>query len=233
MIAFSSPPDGASFARPGLEPFQSTKRGINPLWNSRTPTEGSKFCLKIYVHNGIPYSGIFDLPGLFLSSISRAPNRATTRNFYLPILAMYAKWAAKLNEPGPRMFNCTWIKEGPGKGSFFLGASLAGYLGGRGSNQTGKWAEVVKGARWAIINDPTVQMSGFSMYDSPAFRLTGDRKWFGSCAEVYPVVIILDLILCLAFQTVILNRQDLFGNLEKITCSLLVVRSATTSIDLV
>ena len=188
IITVSSPPDGASFAEPGLEPFQSTKRGINPMWNPRSPTEGSKFCLKTFVHKGIPYSGIFDLLGLFLSSISRAPNRATTRNFYLPILAMYAKWAAELNEPGPKMFNCTWIKEGPGKGTFFLGASLAGYLGGRGSNQTGTWAEVVKGARWALINDPVVQMSGFSMYDSPAFRLRGARKWFGSCAEVYPLV---------------------------------------------
>ncbi|KOS47269.1 hypothetical protein ACN38_g1779 [Penicillium nordicum] len=25
---------------------------------------------------------------------------------------MYAKWAAKLNELRPKMFNCTWIKEG-------------------------------------------------------------------------------------------------------------------------
>ncbi|KAJ6188289.1 hypothetical protein N7519_003197 [Penicillium mononematosum] len=115
------PPDGATFSDPVMEPAQSTKRALNPIWQRNAPSQRSKFLLQTLVHNKVPFSGIYDILGLFLSSIGAAPNRATSRNFYLPMTAMYAKWCIALSEFVPKksvptMYNSTWVKDGPGKG---------------------------------------------------------------------------------------------------------------------
>ncbi|OQE28991.1 hypothetical protein PENFLA_c004G05416 [Penicillium flavigenum] len=96
------PPDGATSSDPVIEPVQSTKRALNPIWQRNAPSQGSKFLLQTLVHNGVPLSGIYDILGLFLSSMGAAPNRATTRNFYLPMTAMYAKWCIALSEFIPK-----------------------------------------------------------------------------------------------------------------------------------
>jgi hypothetical protein len=68
--------------------------------------------------------------------------------------------------------------------SLFLGASLAGYRGEGEFEKTGSWAEIVKEAKWALKFDSIMQMTGFSMYDSPASWSMKNRQWFGSCARV-------------------------------------------------
>ncbi|KAJ6099275.1 hypothetical protein N7467_000810, partial [Penicillium canescens] len=83
----SSPPNGSDFSSPGLEPCQSIKRILNPDWDPRNPSSASKFLLNPFWHD----RSLFDILGLFLSMVGVAPSRATTRNFHLPLTAMYAK----------------------------------------------------------------------------------------------------------------------------------------------
>ncbi|KAJ5972728.1 uncharacterized protein N7479_002646 [Penicillium vulpinum] len=100
-------PDGTRFASPGLGPNQSIRRMLNPNWDSKPPLEVWKFLLDEALDSGIPFWGLFDLLGLFLSSITVTPYRANRRNYYLPRLAVYGKWCCALTGHSPRMFNIT------------------------------------------------------------------------------------------------------------------------------
>jgi hypothetical protein len=46
---------------------------------------------KQHLHNDRGYWSPYDLLGLFLSFMGPAPDRATKRNFYLPITAVYGR----------------------------------------------------------------------------------------------------------------------------------------------
>ncbi|RWQ93455.1 hypothetical protein C8Q69DRAFT_473596 [Paecilomyces variotii] len=101
---------------------------------------------------------------------------------------MYSKWCTTLGNLKPTMFNCTWIATGQDQGRFFLGASLKGYSA---LLTIGTWASVVKAARFSLIDDEAMAMSGYTMNDCPEMRLTGNRIAFGNCAKTYPFLHIL------------------------------------------
>ncbi|PKY05502.1 hypothetical protein P168DRAFT_280430 [Aspergillus campestris IBT 28561] len=162
------PPDGTSFAGPHMEPYQPTKRILNPEWAvSLEPT--SKFIIDPVIYKDVPFSGLFDLLGAFLS-IKAAPISATASNFYLPLVGMFDMWCSALCKPWPIMVNCTWVDRGEGKGNFFLGASCAGYKTRHNPSDTGTWGSVVRESRWNLINDDTMRGRGYSMYDCPQTR---------------------------------------------------------------
>ncbi|CAG7954757.1 unnamed protein product [Penicillium salamii] len=162
------------------------KRVLNPDWDPANPSRCSKFQISPFWHEGVAYWSLFDMLGLFLSEIGVAPSSATTRNFYLPLTATYAKWCNVLGELMPTMFNCTWVASGEDRGKFFLGASLKGYR--QSSLATGPWATVVKRARFSLIDDSAMARSGYTMTDCPMNQECGTGFNFGNCAEVYPFV---------------------------------------------
>ncbi|KAJ5100721.1 hypothetical protein N7456_006773 [Penicillium angulare] len=185
------PPTGKQFVAPGLTPDQTIKRRANPMWDPNSPSKTSKFLLCPFLHKDIPFYGLFDILGLFLSSIGNAPRRATAQNFYLPLVALYGQWCKTINpdRSAPTMYNCTWIKSGPDQGKFFLGASFKGYASGVLS--TGEWAEVLQEARFSLVNDSRLVSSGWTMKFCPVNipNPTGGR--YGNCAETYPFVFLL------------------------------------------
>ncbi|CDM38353.1 hypothetical protein PROQFM164_S11g000056 [Penicillium roqueforti FM164] len=124
--------------------------------------------------------------GLFVSIVGVAPSGAIKRNFYLPLTAMYANWCNTLAAPVPTMYNCTWIAYGPGKGTFFLGASLKGVRSPH--SITGPWNEVIQEGRFALINDAAMIESGNTMKNCPEQRENDTFIRFGNCAETYPFV---------------------------------------------
>ena len=140
------------------------------------------------MHYGIPFASLFDILGLFLSSISLAPSSSTTRNFYLPLTAMYAKWCITLGNCTPTMLNCTWAVAGQARDRFFLGASLKGY---NAPSSIGPWAWVVKEARFFLINDEEITEGGYAMSNCQEKGITGRWISFGNRAETYSFLHIL------------------------------------------
>lgn len=185
-LLVSSPPNGSDFASPGLEPDQMIKRRLNSEWDARNPSRASKFLLDPLRHSEVPYWGLFDMLGLFLSIVGVAPSRATKRNFYLPLTAMYAKWCSALAASVPTMYNCTWIASGTGKGTLFLGASLKGFRSYH--SITGPWNKVIWEGRFSLINDAAMMESGNTMTNCPKQRENITLIRFGNCAETYPFV---------------------------------------------
>ena len=176
------------FASPVLKPNQTIARTLNTEWDPKDQSAYSKYRLKEFMYDGIPFANLFHILGLILSSISLGPGNATTRNFYLPLTAMYANWCITLGNSKPTMFNCTWAIAGQARGRFFLGASLKGY---NAPVSIGPWASVVKEARFSLVNDAAMAHSGYTMNDCPERRTTGRWIAFGNCAETYPFIHIL------------------------------------------
>lgn len=85
----------------------------------------------------------------------------------------------------PTMYNSTWVASGPGKGKFGLGASIKGY---RCIVNPLMWATEVRKARFNLINYDDIAAKGYTMTDSPQYRLDGIKIPFGNCAEVYPLL---------------------------------------------
>lgn len=185
-----SPPDGRSFAQSGIEPHQPIKRSLNPNWNPRPNLNNasvSKLLLDPVMYKGVPFTGLCDLVGAFLS-IKKAPSRATPNNFYIPLMGMFEQWCRTLSQRSPTMVQCTWISHGEAKGQFFLGASCSGCR--FGPEPVGNWHMVVKNGRWDLINDDIMRSRGYSMLDCPEMR-TGNNLWYGNCAETIPFVMLL------------------------------------------
>ena len=135
-------------------------------------------------YNQVNYWALPDLLGLFLSSLGRAPQGATKRNFYLPITAVFGQWCTKLlpenKKKWPRVFQCTWNTQG----EFGLGASRAGFAI---EGMLGSWLAVLDRARYGIIRSPLLTLSNWSQAWSPTIRARGRRgKPFGRCGETYP-----------------------------------------------
>ncbi|KAH8702292.1 hypothetical protein BGW36DRAFT_405100 [Talaromyces proteolyticus] len=144
-----------------------------------------------------------DLMGLFLSTIGLAPAAANKEQFYVPLLAMFGLWCAKISPPVwkdgnsrnhgnyfPAVVQCTWGKaQGvPGaRDDFFLGASYSGIsLAGPWSPTQYFWDRVVRYERFKLVpiqslkfDDSPARGNGSGTADVPGHR-------FGNCAETYP-----------------------------------------------
>jgi hypothetical protein len=215
VFQICSLPNGADFrAGPNLRPDQHIYRAANGAWIPRRPDRPrrdrpplppqppatiSKFTVRQYLHNGRGYWSPYDLLGLFLSFMGPAPDRATKRNFYLPMTAVYGRWCRQIagRECGgigdlPFMFQCTW-RTGPPTW-FSLGSSLAGCRWDR--NLTGTWETVLRRARFALIDPVPLIQLGYNFDNSPMIREAKRGTRFGNCAETYPFADLLVYVLC-------------------------------------
>jgi hypothetical protein len=216
VFQICSLPNGADFrAGPSLRPDQHIYRAANGAWIPRRPDRPrrdrpplppqppatiSKFTVRQYLHNGQGYWSPYDLLGLFLSFMGPAPDRATKRNFYLPMTAVYGRWCRQIagrDYAGgvgdiPYMFQCTW-RTGPPTW-FCLGSSLAGYRWDR--NLTGTWETVLRRARFALIDPVPLIQLGYNFDNSPMIREFERGQRFGNCAETYPFADLLVYVLC-------------------------------------
>jgi hypothetical protein len=197
--------NGADFrAGPNLRPDQHIYRAANRVWRPPRPPQPpatvSKFTVRQHLHDDRGYWSPYDLLGLFLSFIGPAPERATKRNLYLPMTAVYGRWCRQIagRDCGgvgdlPYMFQCTW-RTGPPTW-FCLGSTLAGY--NWGSNSTGTWRTVLSRARFALVDPiPLLQLS-YNFNNSPMIEEHGeDSTRFGNCAETYPFAELLVYALC-------------------------------------
>jgi len=148
------------------------------------------------------YWSPYDLLGLFLSLMGRAPTDAKKWNFHLPLTAVYGRWCSQIAGrkpnggagPTPAIFQCTWHKVDGEDNEFFLGASLGGYEWDK-AKEVGNWKIVLQTARFNLIRDTGVLQSDiapdggvWSFGRSPIILkndgLTGTN--FGNCAETYP-----------------------------------------------
>lgn len=66
------------FASPVLKPNQTIARTLNTEWDPKDPSAYSKYRLKEFMHDDIPFANLFHILGRILSSISLAPGNATT-----------------------------------------------------------------------------------------------------------------------------------------------------------
>ncbi|KAJ9190874.1 hypothetical protein DTO164E3_9136 [Paecilomyces variotii] len=180
-------PNGPDYASATLTPNQHIHRTLNPAWPpSRQPVIVSKFKVGGHAHSNLNYWGIFDLLGLFLSTIGGAPTGASKRNFYLPLTAVYGKWCAAVGDRTPYMYQCTWRQRCGQADEFFLGSNLAGYDAPKPS--TGTWLYVMRRARFRPLNDEPFKLTGYDFVHAPARRgpQAYNRQRFGTCAETYP-----------------------------------------------
>ena len=99
---------------------------------------------------------------------------------------MYAKWCSAFAVSVPTMYNCTWIANGPGKGTFFLGATWKGFRFYHGI--TGPWNKVIWEGRFSLVNAAAMMESGNTMTNCPELRENNKLIRFGNCAETYPCV---------------------------------------------
>ena len=62
------------------------KRRLNPEWDPRNPSGASRFLLDPLWHDEVPYWGLFDMLGLFLSlHCWNGPEQGYETQFLLPI----------------------------------------------------------------------------------------------------------------------------------------------------
>lgn len=191
ILSGTSLPNGVSFigSNRDLEPFQPIRRIDNPEWTRASDIDvmkTSKFLLDPILYENTPFAGLFNLIGAFLS-INPAPKSATPHNFYIPLMGRFEQWCHAFWAKSPFMIQCTWIAQGMGKGSFFLGASCAGYKTQRNTVYTGTWDHTVKHSRYSLLDDSILQRSGYSMNNCTKMR-DGKGVWLGNCAETIPFV---------------------------------------------
>lgn len=195
-----------------MEPAQNILRELNPRWTGQTPgSRISKFRLRKYYHDGVPYWSCLDLLGLLLSKLGPASIGATKTDFFLPLTAMYARWCRQLilnrSDLRPFMYQCTWKYPRPlddrtrsddgtpshdgtplddvtphtTPATFFLGASF----GGCPRSDNLPWASVVQRARYRLANGEPITLLGWSFGRSPEI-VNSKKVRIGNCAELYP-----------------------------------------------
>ncbi|KAG4291798.1 hypothetical protein FPRO06_13051 [Fusarium proliferatum] len=159
------------------------------------------------VGNGsLPYWSHYDLLGLFLSLMGPAQPNSDRFRFFLPLTAVYARWAFTIGGYGkpPTIFQCTWITGPDSKVDFSLGASMGGQNYGsinkeNGENSLGNWSERLQRSRfdlltgWNAIEDSewtnkNGEPERFAFETSPSIDSGLSTTKFGNCGETYPFV---------------------------------------------
>ena len=152
------------------------------------------------------YWSPYDLLGYFLGLLGPAPSNADRNNYFLPLIAVYARWSSKIaghmegDRTGthgagdwPYMFNCTWYNEtNPKKaGNYFgLGASLAGSQwlarevgrGWRGRVGLRRFQYLVTKQPMQLLRETDWQAENAPEQTDP----NGNGTAWGNCAEMYP-----------------------------------------------
>ncbi|EQK97925.1 hypothetical protein OCS_06362 [Ophiocordyceps sinensis CO18] len=202
---------------PAITPNQHIHRSKNKAWRKILATQSKLLVDGTWRHNGLrkdqgslaptlSWWSSCDLLGLLLSAMGPAPDGATEKNFYLPLLALYGRWCHRIS--GNRgvngrsqagagdpafVYQCTWNEATRG---FFLGASLSGYVC-LPFYEVGQWETAVKTARFNLLSSfYALERQGFSVNGTRypwrfgssvniiIDRTTGNQ--FGNCAETYP-----------------------------------------------
>ncbi|KAF5667490.1 hypothetical protein FDENT_12082 [Fusarium denticulatum] len=124
----------------------------------------------------LPYWSHYDLLGLFLSLMGPAQPNSDRYNFFLPLTAVYTRWAFTIggsrnygdirerslqamaftpkpgHGPPPTIFQCTWLEGSDSQVDFSLGASMGGH--NYGNRQVlGDWGTRLQKTRFALLND--------------------------------------------------------------------------------
>lgn len=126
--------------------------------------------------------------GLFLSLMGPAPTNATRKNYFLPLVVVYARWCIALS-PGsglaPTVAQITWVTKS-NRQYPFLGASAKGFAPGRGP-----WSNLVKQKRHCVVSG-LLRLPYTAYGDSPTLDLQGKPGWnMGNCGETYPFLYLL------------------------------------------
>jgi hypothetical protein len=93
----------------------------------------------------------------------------------------------------PFVFQCTWCERQNQARRFSLGASLEGYRWDPA--QTGTWKNVLQRARFNLVNGEVLKLRGWSVNKSPRIQRKSTGTKFGNCAETYPFLALLRLVL--------------------------------------
>ncbi|QKX60065.1 uncharacterized protein TRUGW13939_07207 [Talaromyces rugulosus] len=180
-------PNGAQHSAQGLEPYQSIARANNPTWNARPDLRPkiSKFRIVKHTHWGKAYWSPVDLLGLFFSRLEPAPLGATVRTFFLPMTALFGRWAFQLVGHYAGMQSCMWKIQDNGPAQFFLGASIVGY--DADIPTCGNWRRVIQKARYSLLPNESLFLRDWSFANSPHGPIhPKDDYPLGNCAELYP-----------------------------------------------
>jgi hypothetical protein len=134
----------------------------------------------------------YDLLGQFLSLIAVASPSDELENYFIPLVAVYAKWCSSIagtsnadarnHRRWPSCFQVTWrCHESLGIKEFRLGASLAGY-----DNSQREFVTQIKTERYNLL-PANLLPRGASLTSAPRWNAaTGTGYTYGNCAETYP-----------------------------------------------
>ncbi|KAF5545943.1 hypothetical protein FMEXI_5859 [Fusarium mexicanum] len=124
----------------------------------------------------LPYWSHYDLLGLFLSLMGPAQPNCDRYNFFLPLTAVYTRWAFTIGgsrnlgdlkktslqamaftpKPGhggpPTIFQCTWIQGSDSHVDFSLGASMGGQNYGQ-RQVIGDWGTRLQKTRFELLKN--------------------------------------------------------------------------------
>ncbi|KAF9223280.1 hypothetical protein BS17DRAFT_131870 [Gyrodon lividus] len=170
------------------EPYQQILRKLNEF--ALDPTDPIP-----WLRHQEPFFIIFDLLGVFLSLMGPAPTTGTAptpKNYFLPLLVVYAKWCTKLapeTNQCPTVVQVTWSTDNDTLYPF-LGASARGYAHGtEGPPQ--QWTSLVQETRHGHLNG-ILQAPYTNFGTSPGIAEDAENGTnFGNCAETYPFLYVL------------------------------------------
>lgn len=119
-----------------------------------------------------------------------APANATPKNYFLPLVVVYARWCSALARSAsvrPTVTQITWAKNGDGQPwHFFLGSSSAGF------NKSPAAYKLLVGATRHSYLHRILQAPWTAFGRSPARDAHNNAGTnFGNCAETYPFLYIL------------------------------------------
>ena len=136
------------------------------------------------------YFIIFDLLGVFLSLMGPAPTAGTAptaKNYFLPLVVVYAKWCTVLSRSKgfrPTIAQITWSTK-DSKIYSFLGSSVGGFV------KEQAWIDLVGKTRHAYLS--TILKAPYTAYGQSPVRTAnkGAGTNFGNCGETYPFLYVL------------------------------------------
>jgi len=187
IVALSGP-DGPDYLNPDVTPAQHIRRKIG---------DKGKAQVNALVLTALDFSwwSPHDLLGLFFSCFT-APPAAQWRNFYVPLLYVYGRWAATLGSDWkgqgawdpPHMTQITWSMT---TRKMFLGCTPGGLPSERaGMTEEDKkevrdWRDRLGRQRFKLIQNFNLGKYNYDLM--PNIRLNGEvGTKLGNCAETYP-----------------------------------------------
>jgi hypothetical protein len=167
----------------------------------------------------LPYFGLYDVLGWYLSVVGRSPADATTENYFKPVLYLYTVWcykAAGSASPLPSTTQITWLNAHPAPKPIILTPQLPhtdaeldpdlSIALGASIGATGPIKQTVLRGRYALLDE---NIPGLPPPHASLVRRGGQN--LGHCAETYPILQLL--------RWVCGKQKRRTGNDDKIFCA--------------